>query len=179
MPAMGNSTIVELLDGRLLFLMRPRGSAKLRTKAYSCDGGNTWSASEKASTPNPDCVSATAGFVRLSDEKRHDRNRLLYSGAPAGDKSRGNLYIWISYDEGETWQMLKNITKGSSYSHLAVLPDMSIGCSYDGGPKGAVGLSEDEKKKAKGGWSCCFARFTLEWLTDGKDKVDVSKFTKK
>ena len=45
----------------------------------------------------------------------------------------------------------------AGYSDLVVLPDMSIGCLYE---------TND------GGWhSIRFARFTLEWLTDGRDKI--------
>lgn len=43
------------------------------------------------------------------------------------------------------------------YSDLVVLPDMSIGLLYE--------------TNATGWQSIWFARFTLEWLTDGKDKI--------
>jgi len=93
--------------------------------------------------------------ARLTDAKHHDRNRLLYSGVPGN--RRENLTVQISYDEGTTWQVLKVIKTGpAAYSNLVVLPDMSIGCLYD---------AEEP------GWKIRFARFTLDWLTDGKDTI--------
>ena len=46
----------------------------------------------------------------------------------------------------------------SAYSCLVVLPDMSIGCFYEGG-------TEHRREKLT------FARFTLEWLTGNADRL--------
>ena len=95
-------------------------------------------------------------MARLSDERHHDRNRLLYSGH-RGNR-REDLTIHVSYDEGRTWQPLKVIKQGSAgYSNLMVFPDLSIGCIYES----FAPVKNDIR----------FARFTLEWLTDGKDRI--------
>ncbi len=90
------------------------------------------------------------------------KNRLLFSNpasAPSPGQSRGdrvNMTVRLSYDEGRTWPVSKLLHDDpSAYSCLAVLPDGDIGCLYEGG----------ETRYGK----IVFARFSLEWLTDGKD----------
>ena len=59
-----------------------------------------------------------------------------------------------------TWPVARQLHEGpSSYSCLTVLPDGAIGCIYEGG--------EDSRRQ----W-LRFARFTLSWLTEGKDTGD-------
>jgi len=83
------------------------------------------------------------------------KNRLLFAN-PASTK-REKMTVRISYDEGRTWPASKTVYPGpSAYSCLAVLPDGSIGLLYE---RGITNPYE----------SVTFARFTLEWLTDGKD----------
>jgi hypothetical protein len=103
------------------------------------------------------------GLARLTDERLHDRNRVVFSG-PAGP-GRRNMTVWISYDECRTWKKCRTLCNGrTSYSNLIVLPDLTVGCAYE---------------THEGGWqSVRFARFALEWLTKGKDKLDRSKFKK-
>ena len=68
---------------------------------------------------------------------------------------RKNLAVRISYDEGLTWSDGRVIDPGpSAYSSLSILKDGSIGVLYEPGYKAVR-----------------FARFTLEDLTDGKDKL--------
>ncbi len=63
----------------------------------------------------------------------------------------------MSYDEGRTWPVAKTIYSGSSaYCCLTVLPDRSIGCLFE----------RDNYAKIT------FARFSLEWLTDGEDRIE-------
>ena len=67
------------------------------------------------------------------------------------------MTVRLSYDEGKTWPVSRLLHDGpSAYSCLAVLPEGDIGCLYEGG-------------KTKYG-EIVFARFSLEWLTDGKDR---------
>ncbi len=61
----------------------------------------------------------------------------------------------LSYDDGKTWPVSKVIYEaGYAYSCLTRLADGSLGLLF-------------EKDGYK---SITFARFTLDWLTDGKDK---------
>jgi len=89
------------------------------------------------------------------------RSRLLFSN-PAGTK-RERMTVRLSYDAGKTWPVSKLINGGpSAYSCLTVLPDGTIGCLYERG----------EKRYSE---RITFARFGLEWLTDGADRLEQAK----
>jgi sialidase-1 len=61
----------------------------------------------------------------------------------------------VSYDEGATWPVSKEIHAGpAAYSCLAILPDKSIGCLFERGEKGPY-----EK--------IALARFSGKWLEEG------------
>ena len=77
------------------------------------------------------------------------------------------MTVRLSYDGGMTWPVAKQLHTGpSAYSCLTVLPDMTIGCFYERG-------DQDRYEKLT------FARFNLEWLTDGKDSVSLDRSKKK
>ena len=127
----------------------------LRTSAVSKDGGETWSKIKfESDLVEPVCQ---ASVIRYTDEKNHDRNRILFSN-PAS-VLRIMMTIKMSYDEGQTWKVARILNKGASgYSDLVILPDMTIGLLYERG-KGMY-------------WEkITFARFTLDWLTGGKDAI--------
>ena len=65
----------------------------------------------------------------------------------------------LSYDDGKTWPVSRTIhAKDSAYSCLTVLPDMEIACLYERGEQHA-------------NENITFARFSLGWLTEGKDSL--------
>jgi sialidase-1 len=67
---------------------------------------------------------------------------------PAGRGKRENLSIKLSHDDGKTWPITKTLDAGpGAYSDLAVLPDDTVLCLYEG--------------KA----DILVARFRLEWVT--------------
>ena len=69
------------------------------------------------------------------------------------------MTVRLSYDEGKTWPVDKSLHEGpSAYSCLTVLPDMTVACLYE---RGDTNPYE----------TITFARFTLDWLTDGVDKI--------
>jgi hypothetical protein len=89
---------------------------------------------------------------------KFDRNRLLFSN-PASASSRVAMTVRLSYDEGQTWPVSKLLHgAAAAYSSLTVLPDNSIGCLYE------AGISSPYE-------TITFARFNLEWLTGGNDRV--------
>jgi len=146
--------VVELADGRLMLNMRmQRNSQGKRGIATSKDGGETWSKFKLDQTLiEPVCQ---ASFLRYTLASNNGKNRLLFSN-PASATNRVNMTVRLSYDEGRTWPVSKLLHDGpSAYSCLAVLPDGDIGCLYEGG----------ETRYGE----IVFARFSLEWLTDGKD----------
>jgi sialidase-1 len=152
--------VIEFPDGSLYMNTRCHGR---RAYSWSRDGGLTWTDAKcHPMLTEPKGNGCDGSVVLLTDSARHDKSRVLYSG-PSDPKSRRNLAVHISYDRCRTWKMCRLIKKGrDSYSDMVVFPDLSVGCLYE---------TND------GGWqSIRFARFTLEWLTGGKDKLDRSRF---
>ena len=99
-----------------------------------------------------------ASFLRYTNAESDGKNRLLFSN-PATKTDRDRVTVRLSYDEGETWPVSKLLYEGkSAYSSLAVLPDRTIACLYE---RGVGRYSEN----------LYFARFTLDWLTDGTDQL--------
>lgn len=149
------SQVVELADHRLMLNMRnhPPKPVNYRMVATSSDGGRTLTRAhpDEALIEPP----AQASLVRYSTAKQRDRNRLLFAN-PASVR-RERMTIRLSDDEGATWPVAREIYSGpSAYSSLVVLPDRSVGVLFERGEKSAY-----EK--------ITFARFTLAWLTHGKD----------
>jgi sialidase-1 len=156
--------VAELTDGTLLLNMRHRLSGNHRWVSRSSDGGLTWSTAVKDSNLiGPLCQASLSSFTNSID---HDRDRLLFSNPPSAT-TRKNMTVRLSYDGGMTWPVAKQLHTGpSAYSCLTVLPDMTIGCFYERG-------DQDRYEKLT------FARFNLEWLTDGKDSVSLDRSKKK
>ena len=162
--------VVELVDGELLLNMRSYWGrvAKVaerdgkRAVARSGDGGATWGDLDFDETLiEPVCQ---ASFIRYTFDERHGRSRLLFSN-PASKTDRVKMTVRLSYDEGKTWPVSKLLHAGpSAYSSLAVLPDLSVGCLYE-----RNGVTESSEKSPYE--TLTFARFTLDWLTAGKDPL--------
>jgi len=149
--------VVELIDGSLMMNMRQVKRKGHRMYSLSKDMGQTWlDIVDETSLPEPGS-GCQASFIRYTDTlDGYSKNRILFSN-PASTKGRLNMTVRISYDEGKTWAYSKALHEGpSAYSCMTVLPDGSIGILYERGIK-----SLHEK--------ITFARFSLEWLTSGKD----------
>lgn len=144
------SKVAELNDGTLMINSRVgKGSRYVHS---SSDKGVTWSTIKDTNLVDPRC---NAAFIRYTSVKDgYKKNRLLFCNA-SSFSGRRNLAIRISYDEGKTWTDGKVIDAGpSAYSSLTICKDGSIAVLYEPGYK-----------------AIRFARFTLEDLTDGKDKL--------
>jgi sialidase-1 len=151
------SQIVERADGQLLLNMRnhPPRSENFRMVATSGDRGRTLSKAtvDRALVEPP----AQASLLRLTTAKAADRNRLLFAN-PASTR-RERLTVRLSYDEGSTWPVARLVHEGpAAYSSLVVLQDLSIGLLFERGDR-----SPYER--------ITFARFTLDWLTEGRDRI--------
>ncbi len=159
--APSETQVVELVDGSLM--MNRRGPPH-RTVAISHDGGQSWG------TPSRDpaltdprqydgCQASLIRYTRLDEGS--SKNRTLFAN-PTDLSRRFNLAVRLSYDEGKTWPVSRVIRNGTGgYSSMTVLPDGSIGIVYETGNV-HDGVVEFLARIA-------FARFNLEWLSDGSD----------
>jgi sialidase-1 len=160
---------VQLADGRVMSNIRSEGTEHRRAIAYSPDGISNWSVPElHPELFEPVCM---ASLIRLSDKPR---TRLLFANPDSRPKnadidrafnmkSRDDLRVRLSYDEGRTWPVAKLLQEGGTgYSDMAVGSDGAIYVLYEHVvPQGA------SRKH-----SLTLARFTLEWLTDGTDRIE-------
>ncbi|TAM82469.1 MAG: exo-alpha-sialidase [Acidobacteria bacterium] len=153
-PETNESAVVELADGSLLLNMRSYADKHQRAIALSHDGGLTWSAVHlDPALIEPVCQ---ASLVRYSLARATGRNRLVFSN-PADTDQRDRMTVRLSYDEAKSWPVGRLVYAGpSAYSSLAVLRDGTIGLLYERGAANAYKGIE-------------FARFNLEWLTQGAD----------
>lgn len=142
--------VVELNDGTILLSSRITGN---RLWAKSTDRGATWG--PKHTWTEIWGNACDADIVRYTSTlDGYDKNRILHTLPNA--KSRTNVCMWVSYDEGTSWPVKKTICKGqSAYSSINILPDGTIG----------VYVEEDESVPYK----MYFLNFSLDWLTNGKD----------
>ncbi|MEO6003682.1 MAG: sialidase family protein [Opitutus sp.] len=150
--------VVELADGTLLLNLRGL-QGNHRKVARSHDAGLTWSeVKEDAALIEPRCQGSLQTYTNALT---HDRSRLMFAN-PAS-LERKNMTVRISYDEGQTWPVAKSLHTGpSAYSCLTVLADQTPACLYESGEK-----TPYEK--------ITFARFNLEWLTDGEDHLSARR----
>jgi sialidase-1 len=169
------SVLVQLADGRVMLNIRNDSRQHRRAVAFSPDGLTNWARpSFHEQLKEPICM---ASLCRFSEMGKSGRNRLLFAnpdnldGAdPKGRvkmHSRKNLTVRLSYDEGRTWPVARVLEPGTSaYSDLAVGPDGTIYCLYERG-------STDGKNHFNTR-TLTLARFNLEWLSRGKDRLEGS-----
>ncbi|MFC5683096.1 sialidase family protein [Flavobacterium sp. MAHUQ-51] len=145
------SKIIELVDGSWLINARVNNSG-MRYVHTSTDGGKSWISTPEPKLIDPGC---NASIIRYtSKEEGYNKNRILFSNAKM-EKGRMNLTVRVSYDEGKNWTEGKKIYGGgSAYSSLTILSNGDIGVFFE---------KDDYKQNT-------FVRFSLKWLTDGKDK---------
>ncbi len=145
------SKVIELADGRLMVNCRAQGKG-FRWVHVSKDGGKSWEGRVDRSLIDPGCNGSILRYTSVKDG--YQKNRLLFCNANSF-KGRQNLSVRISYNEGKTWSEGKVIDSGpAAYSSLTICKDGTIGVLYEPG-----------YKKVR------FASFTLEDLTDGRDKL--------
>lgn len=148
--------IVELDDGRLLMAIRTPGKRRI---THSSDGGNTWETPVAvAELVEP---GVNGDLIRYTSvRKGFDKSRLLFS-IPNHPTQRRNLTVFISYDEGATWPVKRVISPiDAAYSALTTFDDGTIGIFYENGEYENYQLN--------------FARFSLDWLSEGKDSWSPS-----
>ena len=146
--------ITELSDGRVMLVTRSVSKPNRKLITTSADGARNWT------TPvfhdalwEPICMASIVAFPAKPGTLLFSNPHTLSlekdgQEKPAGRGRRENLSIKLSRDDGKTWPVNKTLEPGpSAYSDLAVLPDGTVICLYEG--------KEDIR----------VARFNLEWLT--------------
>jgi sialidase-1 len=129
-----------------------------RAVAFSNDGVSGWSKLKfDRALPEPICMGSIVRFTKTPGD---ERNCILFANPHNPDgRQRKNLTIKVSYDEGRTWPVAKELEPGiSGYSDLAVGSQGTIFCFYE---DGAVGNHFQTKQLT-------LARFTLEWILGSK-----------
>ena len=155
-PHANECQVAELTGGRILLNFRSYFGRNLRGRSWSSDGGMTWS--EPQDDPQLTGPVCQASLLRYSWPDTGGRSRLLFSNPAATERVR--MTVRLSYDEGESWPVSRLLHPGpSAYSSLAVLPDGAIACLYERGDESAYE-------------TITLARFSLDWLTRGKDRGD-------
>jgi|GEM_PF-121560 len=148
------AAIYEASDGSVHINMRLSGRIKAeqgrnRLVSRSSDGGITWSPGKL----DPQLVSAKchASVLRYSWPEE-GKSRVLFC-SPHHKDHRIRLSLWLSYDEGCSWPVMKRLEHlSSAYSSLARLPDGDIGVLYETGASRRYEMMT-------------FMRVPLEWLT--------------
>ncbi|MEO6910002.1 MAG: sialidase family protein, partial [Edaphobacter sp.] len=138
---------VQLKDGTILQNMR---NGKTRAIARSTNGGISFGAvTHDAALIDPGC---NAGMTRYRSGKI---DALIFTNAAS--TRRENLSVKVSYDEGQTWPVVRTIDSGpSAYSTVIRLRDGSIGVLYERGEN----PDADER--------ITFARFNFAWIVQQK-----------
>ena len=154
------STALQLADGRVLLNFRHESPSSLRGICISDDGATGWSSVRfDPQLPDPACMGS---LLRISQSPEAARDRILFCNShnPLDQRWR-NLTLKLSYDEGQSWPIVKTLERGSvGYSDLALGHDGTFYCFYD---RDSVGQLHRPN-------FLCLARFNLQWLTDGRDR---------
>ncbi|MCC6682678.1 MAG: exo-alpha-sialidase [Phycisphaeraceae bacterium] len=171
-PQLNECQVAELSDGTLMLNSRRQKGPDGRAVGITEDLGRSWSqVYEDTTLIDSQCQ---ASLIRFTDTRDgYDRNRLLFVNpaqvpAPRLWDGRRTMTIRLSYDEGKTWPVSKVIEPSTAaYSCLTVLPDMTIGLLYE-----CVDQQPNEKLEFAY-LKVRYARFNLEWLTDGRDALST------
>jgi sialidase-1 len=171
MPNPSESVAIELADGRVVLNSRCESERFRRVVCFSRDGASGWTQPRfQEDLFDPVCM---ASLIRLSKANPDDKNRILFSNPNSehtsilanGKRERSNLTIRLSYDEGETWPVARQLVAGSSgYSDLAVGKNGLVYCLFEN-----QNLDKDAMKFVP--LKIAIARFNLPWISHGKDNI--------
>ena len=127
--------LMELTDGRILISVRQSGA---RGYNHSSDGGLTWGEQGRWSEMNTNACNGDMLRVFATDQK--DSINLLLHSIP-NSMQREDVSLFISRDEGKTWQDPFLLFNGPSvYSSLTLLPNHCVGVFLEKNPNGACEL---------------------------------------
>ncbi|OHT00014.1 hypothetical protein TRFO_33394 [Tritrichomonas foetus] len=151
---------VEKNDGVVIISVRNRG---YRRFVFSSDRGDHWVNETKMTDIwDSPCNGEIIRYTSTIDG--YDKDRLLHTVTYVKNFPRRNVSMLLSYDEGKTWPIKKQLNNESSqlgsYSSIAIGKDGMIYVYYEKG----ISLSDPDE------FNMTVSRFSLEWLTDGQDR---------
>lgn len=132
------SLLTELPDGRVMMITRNVSKPNRKLVTLSKDGISNWSQPKfHEQLLEPVCMASIAwhagGEMLLFSNPHTVGLDSQGQEQPGGRGKRKNLSIKVSSDLGETWATSKTLEAGpSAYSDLAVLPDGTVVCLYEG-----------------------------------------------
>jgi sialidase-1 len=144
--------VFESANGSLVINCRAeRGGYRLM--AWSNNGGQNWDPYYyEKDLPE---AGTQASIFRFTNTSTHMLSRVLFSNP--NRFSRGHFTIRMSYDEGLTWNVSKQVYEGpSAYSSIAILSDYTICVLFETG-------KYDYRE------SITLIKLDVNWLTDGLD----------
>ncbi len=110
--------VVEVANGDLLIISRNQGGEPKRKKAFSKDGGESWSTIETDATlPSVACMGSV-----VKGPKKKKGSWDLYATFPSNE-ARKDGQIAISTDHGKSFQIKKIITGAFAYSASQISAD--------------------------------------------------------
>lgn len=154
--------VVELPNGNILMSIRNRAKGH-RLFSTSADGGKTWSEPKLNTTIlDPACNGDIISYT-------HKGKNLLLHSLPASPTTRENVTVYVSQDNGETWQPKRCIYKGySAYSSLQMLDDSTIGIIVEEG-------KWDGNLPGEDGFNLGYYNFSIDWLLEGDPAAPVEE----
>ncbi len=160
------TSLVELLDGRVLLNIRHESKQQRRAISFSRDGATQWTMPVlHEELLEPICMASIArlngaapgGKTRLVFSNPHNLDRADGKLLPGTGRDRKNVTIKLSLDDGATWPTSRVLEPGKSgYSDLAVAADNTIYCFYERGSSDGNFATQH----------LTVARFNVEWLMD-------------
>ena len=124
--------LMELVDGRILLSTRQSGA---RGFNHSSDGGITWGTQGRWTEMTTNACNGD--MLRVMATDRGDSINLLLHSIP-NSMQRRDVSLFLSYDEGDSWQDPILLFDGPSvYSSLTLLPNGGVGIFLEQNPNGA------------------------------------------
>ncbi|QDS98807.1 sialidase family protein [Adhaeretor mobilis] len=163
------TVLMELSDGRVMAHLRNESPQYRRAVSFSSDGAAGWT--EPAYDEQLFDPICQAGLLRYSpsqlifsnpDSSANEEQLLKWKA-----RSRENLTIRLSNDDGQTWPVSRVLDSGrTGYSQLARDKEGMIYCVYERG-----GIDDDPGEFAPK--YLTFAKFNLAWLLEGSNENDT------
>lgn len=143
--------VMELVDGRVLMSIRQNGA---RGYNISTSAGEHWGT--QGTWPEMTTNACNGDLLRLSATDEGGERDILLHSIP-NSMNRENVSLFVSYDEGRTWQDPVSLCPGLSvYSSLTLQRDGTIGAYIE--------------KNTSRGCELWYQNFTYAWLLEQQRK---------